>query len=123
MPMSTVQKSVINEDEIDTVLESDIQFSGSLETTKSLLIKGRFSGTITCGDDLYIAPTALVDADIRSNRIIVRGRLKGHSIATESIQVLSGSLVEASLEAPEITIENEDEFKGSATITGNAENA
>ena len=121
--MSTVQKSVINEDEIDTVLESDIQFSGNLETAKSLLIKGRLSGTITCGDDLYIAATALVDADIRSNRIIIRGRLQGHAVAAESIQVLAGCLVEASLEAPEIIIENEEEFKGMATITGNGENA
>lgn len=121
--MPTVQKSVINEDEIDTVLESDIQFSGSLETAKSLLVKGRLSGTITCGDDLYLAPAAIVDADIHANRIIIRGSLKGHAIARESIQVLAGSLVEATLEAPDIIIENEEEFKGRATITGNSENA
>lgn len=121
--MSHVQKSVIDEDEIDTVLESDIQFSGSLETSKSLLIKGKVSGTITCGDDLYISEGAAVDADIRTGRLTVRGGLKGTVVATESIQVIAGSDVEASLEAPEITIENEEQFKGRATITGDRENA
>ena len=121
--MSQVQKSVIDEDEIDTVLESDIQFSGSLETSRSLLIKGKVSGTINCGDDLYLSEESSVDADIRAVRVTVRGRLKGKVIAAESIQVLAGSEVEASLEAPDIIIENEEQFKGTATITGNRENA
>jgi cytoskeletal protein CcmA (bactofilin family) len=121
--MSHVQKSVIAEDEIDTVLESDIQFSGILETSKSLLIKGKVSGTITCGDDLYTSEGAFVEADIRAGRLTVRGSLKGSAIAAESIQVIAGSDVEASLEAPEITIENEEQFRGKATVTGDRENA
>lgn len=123
MTMSQVQKSVIDEDEIDTVLESDIQFSGSLETSKSLLIKGKVSGTINCGDDLYLSEESSVDADIRAVRVTVRGRLKGKVIAAESIQVLAGSEVEASLEAPDIIIENEEQFKGTTTITGKRKNA
>jgi len=121
--MPNVQKSVIDEDEIDTVLDSDIAFSGTLESDKSLLIKGKFSGTIVCGDDLYLSEDASVDADISAVRIIVRGALKGIARASESIQILSGSVVEASLEAPDIVIEDEDRFRGRATITGNSENA
>ena len=58
--MPRVQKSVIDEDEIDTVLESDIRFTGTIDTPKSLLIKGRVSGTLTCGDELYLAEDSLV---------------------------------------------------------------
>jgi cytoskeletal protein CcmA (bactofilin family) len=123
MTMSTVQKSVIDEDEIDTVLEADIQFSGTLETSKSLLIKGKISGAIICGDDLYISERASVDADVRAGRVTVRGVLKGSIIASESIQLMAGSDVEANLEAPDIVIENEEHFKGTATITGNQEDA
>lgn len=121
--MLHVQKSVIDEDEIDTVLDSDIVFSGSLESAKSLLIKGKISGTIVCGEDLYLSGEASVDADIRAVRVIVRGTLKGIVRASESIQILSGSAVEASLEAPDIIIEDEEHFKGTATLTGNSENA
>ena len=121
--MPTVQKSVIDEDEIDTVLEADIQFSGTLETSKSLLIKGKISGTILCGDDLYISEGAAIDADVRAVRVTVRGALKGSIIASESIQLMAGSDVEARLEALDIVIENEESFKGTATITGIQEDA
>lgn len=121
--MSTVQKSVIDEDEIDTVLEADIQFSGTLETSKSLLVKGKISGVITCRDDLYIAKGAIVDAEIRAVRVTVRGKLKGSVLASESIQLMAESHVEATLEAPDIVIEKEEHFKGTATITGIQENA
>ena len=123
MIMSTVQKSVINEDEIDTVLEADIQFSGTLETSKSLLIKGKLSGAIICGDDLYVSEEASIDANIRAERVTVRGALKGSIIATESIQLMAESHVEAALEAPEIVIEDEEHFKGTIIITGNPEDA
>lgn len=121
--MLHVQKSVIDEDEIDTVLDSDIVFSGTLESDKSLLIKGEISGTIRCGDDLYLAESASVDADIRAVRVIVRGALKGIVRASESIQVLAGSVVEASLEAPDVVIEDEEHFKGRVTIMENSGNA
>ena len=121
--MPHVKKSVIDEDEIDTVLDSDIVFSGSLESAKSLLVKGKVSGTITCGDDLYLSGESSVDADISAVRVIVRGALKGRVKASESIQILSGSAVEAALEAPDIVIEDEEHFKGTVTIAENPGNA
>lgn len=116
--MPSVQNSVPVEDEIDTVLDPNIVFTGSIETTKDLLIKGRVSGTIACGEDLFIAPGATVDADIIAPRVVVRGKLSGTVRAAEYIQVLSGSEVSASLEAPDITIEEKDRFSGTATLTG-----
>ena len=115
--MARVQKSVIDEDEIDTVLESDIRFTGTIETPKSLLIKGRVSGTLTCGDELYLSEESLVEADIRTLRLTVRGYFKGRAVAVESIQILSGSRVDADLEAPEIYIEDRENFSGTATET------
>lgn len=121
--MIHVQSSVVNEDEIDTVLDSDIEFSGTLEAGKSLLIKGRVYGKIVCKEELYIAAEADVDAEIEAPQVTVRGTLKGKVRAAQSIQVLSGSRVSASLEAPEIFIEDEENFEGTATISGNEENA
>ena len=119
--MPTVQKSVVAEDEIDTVIGRDIQFTGAINTDKSLLIKGEISGSIVCAEDLYISPEAIVDADIHAGRLTVRGTLKGSAVAAGSIQVLAGSSVEASLAAPEIVIEDEERFKGTCTLTGNDE--
>jgi cytoskeletal protein CcmA (bactofilin family) len=110
--MPSVQKSVPDEDEIDTVLAPDIEFSGSISTTKDLLVKGKVSGSISCGEDLYISEEAVVSAELKARRIIVRGALEGRAVALESIQVLPGSRVGAALEAPEIVVEERELFTG-----------
>jgi len=119
--MSTVQKSVTDEDEIDTVLAPDIDFSGTIETGKSLLIKGKISGTIVCGDDLYLSESARVDAVIRARRVIIRGTLRGRVTAIESIQVIAGSEVDAELDAPEVIVEDREHFRGVILGKGLAE--
>jgi cytoskeletal protein CcmA (bactofilin family) len=119
--MFHVQNSVANEDEIDTILDADIEFSGSLESERTLLIKGKITGTIVCADSLFISDQAVVDADIRAPRVTVRGMLKGSVKASETIQILAGSSVEAALEAPDIIIEDKEHFSGTMTITGEPE--
>lgn len=121
--MPQVHRSVIDEDEVDTVLDSHIVFSGTIRTSKSLLIKGTVRGLIDCADDLFISPEGIVDAEIHTVRLTVRGTLDGSAYASESIEVLAGSHVKASLQAPEIDIENKEGFEGSATITGQAGDA
>lgn len=116
--MPSVKNSVPVEDEIDTVIDANIVFTGALETGKNLLVKGRISGTIVCAGDLFLAPESVIDADIRAPRVVVRGRLSGTVRAAESIQVLAGAEVSASLEAPDITIEEKEKFTGRATVTG-----
>ncbi len=115
--MSQVQKSVIDEDEIDTVIEADIRFSGSMESSKSLLIKGKIRGSILCRDELYLSGESDVDAEIQASVVTIRGTLKGSVAASERIQVMAGSLVSASLEAPDIFIEQPESFTGTATLT------
>lgn len=110
--MDFVQKSVINEDEVDTVLNNDIIFSGLLEAESDLLIKGNLSGRLICRDELYIAPEAVVDAEIDALSISCRGTLKGTARAKQSIRILAGSNVSARLEAPDIIIEDKDSFRG-----------
>ncbi|MCX7026426.1 MAG: polymer-forming cytoskeletal protein [Spirochaetes bacterium] len=120
--MPSVQKSVPDEDEIDTVLAPDIEFSGSMETSKDLLVKGRISGSIVCGEDLYISEDAVVSAEIKARRVIVRGSLEGRVVAVESIQVLPGSRVGASLEAPEVVVEEKELFRGTILAAEKPEN-
>lgn len=116
--MPQVHRSVIDEDEVDTVLDNSIVFEGTIRTSKSLLIKGNVRGVIECADDLFIAPEATVDAEIHTVRLTVRGTLSGQAFASESIEILAGSRVKAFLESPDIDIEDKEEFQGTATVTG-----
>ncbi|HEY9054633.1 MAG TPA: polymer-forming cytoskeletal protein [Rectinemataceae bacterium] len=121
--MPRALKSVPDEEEIDTVLEADLEFSGSLSTDKDLLVKGRLKGTVNCGEELYIAPGAIVDAEVHARSIVVRGTLYGSALAAESIQMMAGSSGSALLEAPEIVIDEQSSFSGTTTISRCADNA
>ena len=62
-----------DESDFNTVMASDITFSGKVRFTKSFMIKGRVSGVIDSDSDLVIAQGAVVKADIKADRILVRG--------------------------------------------------
>ena len=53
--MSDIQIQNIDEAEIDTILEDDIEFTGDLGFDKSLLIKGKLKGNVKAAGDLYVA--------------------------------------------------------------------
>ena len=108
--------SVVDEDEIDTVLGPDIDFEGEIETDRSLMIKGRVSGTIRSSAEVYISDGARVDADIYASQVTVRGKLKGNIEAVKAIQILENGKVEGKLSAPEIVIEHESGFLGERIV-------
>ncbi|MEN6477667.1 MAG: polymer-forming cytoskeletal protein [Rectinema sp.] len=121
--MTDVQVSVVDEEMIDTVLGADVRFSGKIKSSKSFMIKGRVSGSVEIGAELFIAEGADVEADLDALQVTVRGRVKGRIRAGRSIQVLPGATVSGDLQAPEIAIEHGSHFDGTCTITGDDANA
>ena len=63
-----VKLSVVDEEEVDTVLGSEIEFEGDIESSKSLMIKGKVSGNINCSAELYITEQAEVRSTIHADR-------------------------------------------------------
>jgi len=60
--------------------------SGELATTEDLQIEGEVHGFVHVREaTLTIAPDAVVKADVRGARVIVRGRVDGSIVATERI--------------------------------------
>ena len=68
------------ESDFNTVMASDISFSGKIRFTKPFMIKGQVSGKIEADSDLVIAQDAVVKADIVAERIFSprKSRRKHH---------------------------------------------
>ena len=58
--MTEVHNEILDDDDFDTVLSPDIQFSGTLSFQKPFLIRGTVSGEITAQDLLVIDEEAVV---------------------------------------------------------------
>lgn len=96
-----------------TVLGRETEFTGTIEFTDSLVITGKFSGTIKATGDLEIDRTAVCHADaIDANSVVVFGKVMGNITAGERVELCSGSSVTGDLRAAHIRIADGAEFAG-----------
>jgi cytoskeletal protein CcmA (bactofilin family) len=115
--MTDVHNDALEDEDFDTILSSDIEFSGTLRFDKPFLIRGRLSGEIIARSLLVVDEAAVVEANISASRVIVRGSVKGNVNATEKVEVaITGRLV-GNVSAPEIFMETGCVFNGRCTMT------
>jgi len=116
--MTDVSNSVLDDEDFDTILSSDIDFSGTLNFEKPFLIRGKLSGTIISRGLLVVDEEAVVNANINASRVVIRGSVKGDVSASEKVEIsITGKLV-GNVSAPEIFMETGCVFNGRCTMTG-----
>jgi cytoskeletal protein CcmA (bactofilin family) len=115
--MTDVHNDVLEDEDFDTILSADIDFSGTLHFEKSFLIRGKVSGEIAARGLLVIDEEAVVNANIRASRVIIRGSVKGNVAATEKVEVTITGKLTGNVAAPEIFMETGCFFNGRCTMT------
>jgi cytoskeletal protein CcmA (bactofilin family) len=115
--MTDVQNDILEDEDFDTILSPDIDFSGTLNFEKPFLIRGRLSGEIDARGLLVVDEGAVVEADIRASRVVIRGSVKGNVIASEKVEVTVSGRLEGNVTAPEIFMETGCLFNGRCTMT------
>ncbi len=100
-----------------TVAGEETSFEGSLEFTDSLIITGKFSGTIKSSGYLEIAKSGDCTVDEMSGlNIVVSGKVTGNITAEESIELCSGSVITGDIKAKKIRIAENVLFDGKVTM-------
>ena len=115
--MTDLHNDILEDDDFDTVLSEDIDFSGTLNFEKSFLIRGKLSGVINANGLLVIDDKAVVNADISTTRVIIRGYVKGDITASEKVEITVSGRLEGNVVAPEIFMETGCKFNGRCTMT------
>ena len=119
--MSELQIQSVDESEIDTILAEDIDFTGTLEFSEPLMIKGRFSGDIVSSSDLYIGKDAQVQAQIEANLVSLKGTLKGNTNALQRVELFSTASVEGDITTPDMVMESGCQLNGTCRMSKNKE--
>ena len=115
--MTDVHNDIIGDDNFDTILSSDIDFTGTLNFEKPLLIRGKVSGEIAARSILVVDEEAVVEANINASSVIIRGAVKGNVYATEKVEVTVTGKLDGNISAPEIFLETGCVFNGRCTMT------
>ena len=114
--MTDVHNDVLEDEDFDTILSSDIDFSGTLNFEKPFLIRGKLSGEIIARDLLVVDEEAVVEANINASRVIIRGSVKGNVTAREKVEVTITGKLMGNVTAPEILMETGCIFNGRCTM-------
>ena len=115
--MTDVHNDTLEDEDFDTILSSDIDFSGTLNFEKPFLIRGKLSGDIMARGVLVVDEEAVVEANIQGTKVVIRGSVKGNVSASEKVEVtITGKLV-GNVTAPEIFMETGCLFNGRCTMT------
>ncbi len=118
--MTEVQINVVDEEQLDTVLAGDVEFSGEMNFKKPLMIKGRVSGVVRSESELYIDENAIVEADISATVVSVKGTVIGNIVARERVELFACASVDGDVTAPQITMETGCRFNGACRMTAPA---
>ncbi len=102
----------VEETTLDTVLADDIDFTGVLQFSKPLMIKGKFTGEIKATGDLYIGDLAEVNAKIEANAVSLKGKVKGNIVALDRVELFATARVDGDIAAPDIVMESGCRFNG-----------
>ena len=118
--MTDVHNDILEDEDFDTILSRDIDFSGTLHFEKPFLIRGRVSGEISARGLLVIDEDAVVNANINASKVIIRGQVKGDVSAAEKVEVTVTGKLAGNVSAPEIFMETGCVFNGRCTMTAKA---
>jgi cytoskeletal protein CcmA (bactofilin family) len=99
--MTDIHNDILEDDDFDTILSGDIDFSGTINFDRSFLIRGRVSGTIDAGGLLVIDEGAVVEAVINVSQVIIRGTVKGDIYAKEKVEIAATGRLTGNVSAPE----------------------
>ena len=102
-----------------TELSSSLTMRGDLKTAYSLLLRGRFSGTIASDSHVCIDSVAVVGpCRLSAGSVSVKGAFSGSIKASSSIRIGRGAKVNADLETPALAIAEGSSFEGGIRMPG-----
>jgi len=119
--MTDAYNDFMEDTDFDTILSSDIDFTGSLRFEKPFLIRGKVSGEINATGLLVIDEDAVVNANINALRVLIRGQVKGDITAVEKVEVTVTGRLAGNVISPEIYMETGCIFNGHCTMIGRTE--
>jgi cytoskeletal protein CcmA (bactofilin family) len=110
--MTDVHNDALEDEDFDTILSEDIDFSGILTFEKPFLIRGRLSGEIESRGLLVIDEGAVVEANINAAKVVIRGSVKGNVTAEDKVELSATGRLEGNVAAPEVFMETGCVFNG-----------
>ncbi|MDR2394618.1 MAG: polymer-forming cytoskeletal protein [Treponema sp.] len=114
--MIDLHSDTLEDEDFDTILSSDIDFSGTISFEKPFLIRGTVRGEIIATGLLMIDPEGVVDAHINAPQVIIRGIVNGNITAADKVEISPTGRLKGNITTQEIALESGCKFNGYCTM-------
>lgn len=113
--MAFHRKEVKQPEEVeDKIIDISAQMQGDLtfKDSVNLRINGKFNGRLDCFGTVTIAQTAVVDANIIADNIVIAGKIKGNVIARKMLVIMPTATLLGDVTTPKLNIVEGAVFQG-----------
>lgn len=104
-------------------LGADAEVSGKLSFATATRIEGKLKGEIRSSDVLVIGPSAVVQATVRADRLIILGEVHGEVQGATRIQICAGGKLFGDVETRGLVVDEGGLFEGRCRMGGEAKPA
>lgn len=105
-----------NNEKLESFIGVNSSFKGDIKTKGTLRIDGEVEGNVD-SDWLIIGEKGLIKGDVRSNGVIVGGRIEGTVIAKEIIEVKGKGEITGDINTPKLTVSEGAVLNGKTTMS------
>ncbi|MBP6343537.1 MAG: polymer-forming cytoskeletal protein [Candidatus Omnitrophica bacterium] len=114
MPFRERKKEQPEKEPEEKVIDISVPMKGNMTFGEpvNLRINGDFAGTLTTHGTLTISQTALVDANITGENIVIAGKVKGNVIARKMLVLMPTAIVTGDISTPKLNIVEGAVFQG-----------
>lgn len=99
-------------DEIIAFLGKGTEFKGVITYEGTVRIDGKVEGEIITQGTLIVGETATIDAEISAGVVVSGGKITGNVRASQRVHLLTKSVLNGSLNTPNLIIEEGVSFNG-----------
>jgi cytoskeletal protein CcmA (bactofilin family) len=101
----------------ETKLSNDTICKGNISFNNTLRIEGKFEGKIDSKGTLYVSKTGELNAQIKVNRVVVEGIVKGNIFAEDLVDLKETAKVFGNIKAGKIKMAEGVIFAGKCDVT------
>jgi cytoskeletal protein CcmA (bactofilin family) len=109
-------KGDIKSGELEAFLGRNTSFEGKMGFEGMARLDGKFDGEIFSGDILIIGETAVINAEINVETLVVDGEVSGNVSATGKIEIHSTGKLYGNITTPTLVIEQGGLFDGTCKM-------
>lgn len=97
-------------------LGPDAEVTGKLSFATPTRIEGKLKGEVRASDLLVIGPQAVVQADVRAEKLVVLGEVRGQVQGANRVEICRGGRLYGDIETKSLVIQEGATFEGKSRM-------